>query len=179
MALVVVNLSQAFAPPYPTNDMDAQTIAELQAVRQNLESQVDQLQVQEMRQAEPTSSATCVTATNPGPADSYISYTDPASSVSMKLPFNAAWGNGCAAVQTDSEGIHFGPGLEASIAILDPSKVPAFTTGVNRTVSGLKVYKDGQHTVAVGKTYAYSIYTKGWLTDAEINKLIQSLKVVK
>jgi hypothetical protein len=181
MALVVVNLGNAFAPPYPSNDDDMQTIAELQALRANLEKQVEDLQVQQMQSPDATSIASsCEPVSSPGPADSHVLYVDPTTHVSMSLPYSTSWGNGCAATRMDNEGIHFGPNLESSIAILDPNSVPAFDVKLDRTVSGLKVYMPSNMiTFAIGKTYAYRIQTKGWLTDAEINKLIQSLKVTQ
>jgi len=178
MALIVVNFSKAFEP-VQVDAIDDQTAAQFAAIRASLEQQINDLQGQVSSSTTPSVLA-CVTVQNPGPADSHVLYVDPKTHVSMSLPYSTSWGNGCAAVQSEEDGIHFGPNLEASLAVLDPKSIPAFYVKIDRTVSGLKVYKPGDMvTFAVGKTYAYRIQTKGWLTDAEINKIIQSLKVVK
>jgi hypothetical protein len=149
MALVVVNLSQAFAPPYPSNDMDTQTIAELQAVRANLESQLANLQQAPKSASNGRMLVQNASTTECGPAWSdttttqTVVYVEPLTKVQATLPYSFDWGNDQYALTPGDAGdpsnppeIDFGPAVvhterygcfitrDSSLSIKEPGDSP-------------------------------------------------------
>ena len=180
--LVFVTFGAAFSSFFgPESDTAIQA---LQQINQNLAQQVSELRAQATN---PESTENCLVE-NPGPADSHILYVDPKTHVSMSLPYSTKWGNGCAPLLATDTGIQFGPimnkNFDSEISILaSDAKVP--TSSNRTTVSGVTVYtipagpQNKATWVAVGRTHTYMITSDGWLSKAEINRLIQSLRVVK
>lgn len=147
MTLVIVCFTSAFRSI--DRDANRETAAAFQVIRQNLEAQVAELQAQvgvtntqELSYADFSDriEGECLSPQG-GSVDTskalltYVTYTDPKTSVSMILPYSFGWGTiNCPPVQTHPEGeILFGPsrrgeggaGRESSISIEAPSSTAA------------------------------------------------------
>ena len=143
----------------------------------------------------------------PGQPETYFTYIDTETGVSMTLPYSFSWGtSNCPPLRKESlQEIRFGPVTpsednpmrDASLRILEVADLRnrriELTDGPNgssdvreRVVNGMTVlsYKyEGLGSLsyweAFGRNFRYLITSRSWLTDSEAIKIIQSLRVTK
>lgn len=131
MALATVCFSYAFRPI--DSDVDPETLAAFQAIRENLEKQVEELQGEVALAPSPTGflGEACL-QDSISPIDNYLTYVEPQSKVQMRLPFGTGWENeNCAFPPARISGniISFGPvvkgageGVRDSMLTIQPAK---------------------------------------------------------
>lgn len=224
MALATVSFADAFKNG--EGEVDQETVAAFEAIRKNLEAQVEDLQGKVGVEMKVPAGRMLVSGV-PGPgakekcdlllatstADLYVLQVNEATGLRGSFPYSFAWGNQNYAfepVVTIGEGsaqtLLFGPGVvsncsinrDSALEITKSTSTPnevrrealnAFNTGSvrERSINGMTVLSFKHNTeasqnlvwVAFGRTYRYTIYSLGWLTDAEAIKIIQSLRVEK